>query len=78
MPSREEFKERIGSLPIAASEVVKLVDEIFDALESQKCETCKWYIKSIHICNNNDSFANQYHATVLDTDGCNTWRSKDA
>ncbi len=70
MPSRKEFKERIGSLPIAASEVVKLVDDIVDHYENQKCETCKWYY--------NKWLCTELDREVKPTFSCNKWEVLNA
>ncbi len=73
MPIREKFKERIGSLPIAASEVVKLVDDIFDSLESQNCENCRF----IDNCGWLDAIEKDIGVRPIGY-GCQGWRSKDA
>ncbi len=49
----------------------EFVDKIYDDFDSQICANCKHWDKQIRMCNNKDSFAYDFKATVVQGDGCN-------
>ncbi len=70
--TREEALKEYGM----SDQGEEVINSIFDDIELRKCKNCKHWSKQIHMCDNKESFAYRFHATVLKDDGCNNFKRK--
>ena len=58
-------------------DVCDFINKIYDDFESRTCENCVYWAKSIHMCDNKESFAYKFKATVVKDDGCNNFEKAE-
>ena len=61
-----------GLKGLSVADVGGLIDKIFDDIEKQTCENCKWYEHDC--CMNKESISYGYQ--TYDDYGCNRWEEK--